>query len=148
MNIKQRVDYLFGKSLKEIEMEKILAKKRKNKPLSEREVNFYNLYLETTFIDIDYMMISKNEVYTKIKKILSLNKVIICNLRDRDGYLGYEIDDVINDYDDEYGIVIMKGDMRCKIEDRFLYNIVYNQKRDRYSLELHGEYFEKINIEK
>jgi hypothetical protein len=38
----------------------------------------------------------------------------------------------------------MKGDETYKLQDRFLYNIIYNQKLNKYSLQEQGEYYEKI----
>ena len=37
----------------------------------------------------------------------------------------------------------MNGE-KCKLHDKFLYNIIYNIKKDQYSLEIQDEYFEKI----
>jgi hypothetical protein len=38
----------------------------------------------------------------------------------------------------------MKGNETYKLQDRFLYNIIYNQKLNKYSLQEQGEYYEKI----
>ena len=38
----------------------------------------------------------------------------------------------------------MRGNEKHTLEDRFLYNIIYNIKKDEYSLESQDEYFEKI----
>jgi hypothetical protein len=38
----------------------------------------------------------------------------------------------------------MKGGEKHRLDDRFLYNIIYNIKKDEYSLQEQDEYFEKI----
>ena len=38
----------------------------------------------------------------------------------------------------------MKGGETHRLEDKYLYNIIYNQKKDEYSLQEQDEYYEKI----
>jgi hypothetical protein len=38
----------------------------------------------------------------------------------------------------------MKGDNKHNLHDKFLYNLIYNTKKDEYSLQEQDEYFEKI----
>jgi hypothetical protein len=40
----------------------------------------------------------------------------------------------------------MKSDENHKMHDKFLYNIIYNIKKNQYSLQEQDEYFEKLNV--
>ena len=42
----------------------------------------------------------------------------------------------------------MKHGENHRLHDKFLYNLIYNIKRDEYSLEEQDEYFEKLEKEK
>ena len=141
--------YLFGESLKEIEMNRILDKISKKSKLTERERGFLELYNSTQNReeDKDWMMLSKSAVSSKLKELLSSGKKIICDLHDRNGKFGLQILDVDDNIEKEYSTVIMKGDESHKLQDKFLYNLIYNMKKNQYSLEEHDEYFEKITTQ-
>lgn len=138
--------YILRESIKEIEMNRILDKIFKKSKLSKKEVGFLNLYNETQAVedDKDFMLISKNFVVKKVNDLIKIGKKVICDLHDRDGKIGLEIIDVINDYEDELSTLILKGDVKHDLHDKFLYNLIYNLKKDYYSLEEQDEYFEKI----
>lgn len=137
--------YILGESLKDIEMNKILDKISRKKKLSAREKNFLELYNHTSDDDTkDYMMLSKNVASKRVRHLLDNNKKIICDLHDRDGKIGLPIIDIQNDYELEFCELKLKGDVICKLEDKFLYNITYNLKKNLYSLTEQDEYFEKI----
>jgi hypothetical protein len=139
--------YIFGESIKEIEMNKILEKISNKTKLSKREKDFLNLYNQTSKYDNkDFMMISKNLVFTKVKDLLSINKKVICDLHDRNGKIGLPIIDIKNHIEDDQCLVIMKENKTHQLNDKFLYNLIYNVKRNEYLLEEHDEYFEKIKI--
>ena len=97
-------------------------------------------------IDIkrDFMYISKNYTFNKIQELLDNKKVIICDLHDRDGKIGLKIVGITNSFTDDDCIITMKGGIEHKLLDKFLYNIIYNTKKDEYYLEEQDEYFEKI----
>jgi hypothetical protein len=142
MNIRKFIRYyLLGDSIRKIETDRILSKKSKNIELTKREEKFLNL-LETD--DRDWMLLSKNSTYSKIKELLSKKKVIICDLKDRDGKIGLPILDIDNDFSEEVCLIYMKDNLTHKLYDKFLYNIIFNQKNKKYSLQEHDEYFEKI----
>lgn len=146
MKIKDSIKYyVLGKSLKEIQMDKILQKISKKSKLTDKEKRFLDLYNHTSDKENkDYMMVSKNTVFKKIKYLLSEGKTVICNLTDRDGKIGQPITDISNNFESDSCQIIMKGDIKHNLYDRYLYNIIYNIKKDRYSLEEHDEYYEKI----
>lgn len=142
MDIKKTFKYyLLGESLKEIEVKRILNKKGK---LTEREQKFIDLYNHLSE-DKDIMYLSKNTTCEKVKFLLNSGKKVICDLHDRNGLIGLPIIDINNVYDDEYGIVIMKNE-NFKLNDRFLYNLIFNRKLNRYSLQEQDEYFEKLEV--
>jgi hypothetical protein len=137
--------YILGESLKEIEMNRILEKINKKQKLTIRESNFLELYNYLSDDDTkDLMYLSKNKTFDRIKDLLKKNKTIICDLFDRDGKIGLPILSIENNFEDDDCKVYIKGGYIHNLSDRFLYNIIYNLKRDQYSLQQQDEYFEKI----
>lgn len=146
MKIKKIIKYyLLGESLKDIELNRILDKIGRKKKLSERESNFLDLYQSTREDEMkDFMLLSKNSTYTKLKDLLENDKRVICNLEDNNGRFGLSITSIENDFEEDNCIISMRGNEKHSLEDRFLYNIIYNTKKNEYSLESQDEYFEKI----
>lgn len=138
--------YILRESIKEIEMNKILDKISRKVKLTQREVNFLNLYNETQNLeeDKDFMLISKNFVVKKVNDLISVGKKVICDLYDRDGKIGLQIVSINDDIEGEFSIIKLKGEETFKLQDNFLYNLIYNIKKDEYSLQVQDEYFEKI----
>jgi hypothetical protein len=136
--------YILGESLKEIEANRILDKISKKGFLSPREERFLELYNHQSD-DKDFMYLSKNTTYERVNKLIRSGKLVICDLHDRDGKIGLEIIDIKNKHIDDDCTIFMKGNETCILQDRFLYNLVYNQKYNRYSLQEQDEYFEKVN---
>jgi DNA invertase Pin-like site-specific DNA recombinase len=75
---------------------------------------------------------------------LDNNKKVICDLHDRDGKIGIQIIEMQNDFERDFSEIKLKDGMILKLEDKFLYNIIYNIKKNLYSLTEQDEYFEKI----
>jgi hypothetical protein len=146
MKIKKIIKYyLLGESLREIELNRILDKIGNKKKLSERERNFLDLYQTTREDEMkDFMLLSKNTTYSKIKDLLDKGRSIICNLEDNNGRFGLLITSIKNDFNEDSCVISMRGGEKHTLEDRYLYNIIYNTKKDQYSLESQDEYFEKI----
>lgn len=139
--------YVLGESIKEIEMNRILDKISKKVRITKREKEFLDLYNQTSKIeDRDYMMLSKNSASEKVKELLEKDKKIICDLHDRNGKFGLQIIDITEDFESEESLIIMKSDEKHKMHDKFLYNIIYNIKKNQYSLQEQDEYFEKLNV--
>lgn len=146
MKIKKLIKYyLLGESIKEIELNRILDKINSSKKLSDKEINFLNLYQHTRDEHMkDFMYLSKNSTYSKIEDLLGSNKTIICNLHDKYGKFGLKIVSIENVFEDDTCTITMKGGEKHNLDDKFLYNIIYNIKKDEYSLQEQDEYFEKI----
>jgi len=101
-------------------------------------VNFLNRN-----IDKDFMMMSKNFTYRKVSGLLSKNRIVICNLTDREGKIGDRIISINNNFELDFCELTTNRGQKCILQDRFLYNLIYNNRKNRYSLEEHDEYFEK-----
>lgn len=146
MKIKKLIKYyLLGETVKEIELNRILDKINSKKKLSDKEINFLNLYQITRDDDMkDFMYLSKNSTYDKIKDLLDKERKVICDLHDRDGKIGLKVVDIENDFEEDECILHLKGDETFVLEDKFLYNLIYNKKKDEYSLQEQDEYYEKI----
>jgi hypothetical protein len=146
MDIKKFIRYyLLGDSLRKIETDRIINKKSKKKELTQREKRFLDLQESD---DKDWMLLSKNSTYLKVKELLSKNKTIICDLNDRDGKIGLPILNIDNDFEEEVCMIYMKDNLTHELHDKFLYNILFNSKNKKYSLQEHDEYFEKIESDK
>lgn len=146
MKIKKLIKYyLLGESIKEIELNRILDKIGTNKNLSDKEIKFLNLYQHTREEYMkDFMYLSKNSTCLRIEDLLNDKRTIICNLHDKYGKIGLKIEGIENKFEEDVCTIFMKGDHRHDLDDRFLYNIIYNTKKDEYSLQEQDEYFEKI----
>ena len=130
--------YILKESLKEIELNRILDKIYRNNILTTREMNFLNLYNQTNDSDLkDYLYLSRDLACDKINIFLKQKKKIWCNLTDKNGKIG---DLIINI--DNHKLILKHSEYI--MEDRFLYNIEYDIRKNEYSLKEQDEYFEKI----
>ena len=138
--------YLFKESIKDMELNKIKDKINKKKSLTKRELNFLELYESTLKKEDlkDFLYLSKNTAFSKILDLLESGIKVICNLHDRNGKFGMEIFKIENNIEEETCTIKMIHDESHKLHDKFLYNLIYNIKKDEYSLEEQDEYFEKI----
>ena len=126
-------------------MNKILDKISKKLKLTERENRFLQLYNQTKVDETrDFMLLSKNFAFRKVKEFLSNKKIVICDLTDRDGKINEPILNINNDIESDVCQVYMKGGLVKELHDKYLYNLIYNNKKNYYSLQEHDEYYEKI----
>ena len=140
--------YLLGESVKEMELNRILDKVSKKQDLEGREQKFLDLYNSTSEDDMkDYMYLSKNTTFNKVKSLVDAGKTVICDLYDRNSKIGIKLKDIENDFENETCIMTLKNDEKHSLHDKFLYNIIYNNKKDEYSLQAQDEYFEKIPVD-
>lgn len=148
MTFKKFISYFkLNESLKEVRLNQILDKISKKIKLTKTEQDFLDHYDETSEEDImDFRMLSKESTFSKISKLLEDNKRIICNLIDRDGKIGIQIVKIYNQYEDESSIMTLKNGEKIKLKDNILYNLIYNNNNDEWSLEIEDEYFEKLPI--
>ena len=130
-----------------MEVNKILRKVFKKKTNTENEKDFIGMYQTKESETKDYLYLSKNSAFKKITEILESGKKIICDLHDRNGRIGLEITGIVNNFEEEICTITLKGGEKHNLHDKFLYNLIYNTKKDQYSIEEQDEYFEKITTE-
>lgn len=147
MRLKKILSFL-GDSLKDIEMNRILDKLHKRFTLTSKEKKFLKIYSSNSDEDKDLMYLSKNTTFKKVKDLLDKKRIVICDLHDRDGKIGLQIIDISNNIEDEICQVQLKGGTKHELHDKFLYNLIYNVKKNLYSLQEQDEYFEKIEAKK
>lgn len=146
MNFKSWTGHM-NESIQNDEMDRILDKISNGETLSDIEKRFLNTFGQ--FSDDyykEFSFLSKNDVFDTIQKVLSDGRKVICDLRDRDGKIGIEIQSVHNNFADESCYVILKNGQKIELTDNYLYNMIYNIKKDEYSLESQDEYYEKIPL--
>jgi hypothetical protein len=148
MNFKKFLSHFnIRESFKEVELNNILDKISKKVKISKREEDFLGKYNDIKDEELkDYTHLSRQNAFEKIEKLLQNDKKIICNLHDRNGIIGLEISIIYNDFESEICILTFKNGEKFKLKDNYLYNIIYNLKKDTYSLEKEDEYFEKIPV--
>jgi hypothetical protein len=98
---------------------------------------------------VDFLRLTKNSAFSKINELLEHHKKVICDLYDKDGMIDDEIvkTDYNNDLDDEKCVLKLKHGDVVTLEDKYLYNIIYDIKHDVYLLTSHDEYYEKLTVE-
>lgn len=135
-------------SIKEIELNNILEKISKKMNISSKEKEFLGKYDIVTDDELkDFRMLSLHATFEKLQDIMEKGKKIICNLIDRDGKINIEIKSLYIDYENEKYVLTLKHDETIDLKDNYLYNIIYNLKKDNYSLEASDEFIEKISVE-
>ena len=135
---------LFGmgeRSTRNRELNRILDKISSENKLSHIEKEFIEHYSDIDEIDIqDYSLQSHSVISTKLNTLLEKNVVVICNLHDRNGKIGENILSITDNF-------IYTKNHKIELKDNTLYNLIYNIESKFYSLEVQGEYYEKLYIE-
>jgi hypothetical protein len=93
----------------------------------------------------DYMLLSNKRVIYIVKILLPSFKVR-CDLNDRYGKIGSLVENVYEDINSEQYFFILRNKQNIKLEDKFLYNIIFNNAKQEYSVYEHDEYYEKIEV--
>lgn len=148
MKFKKFISYLnLRESLKEIELNSILDKIAKRMKLSSGEETFLDTYDNVKEDDLkSFAMLSRQSATEKIDTLIESGKKVICNLEDRSGKIGLEIISTENIPDEEITILKLKHSETYKMKDNFLYNLIFDIKKNIYSLEASDEFFEKIPV--
>jgi hypothetical protein len=146
-----RIKRYLKDSIKVIEIGKILNFLSMNNSTIAPKVNTMELEIEIEQELVinenkDFMLLSKNETFRKIRELLDAKKVVVCNCHDRDGVIGLKIVEAINNFREESFEIVLRDDQKFHLYDKFLYNLLYDIKKRHYSLEEHDEYYEKISI--
>ncbi len=148
MKFKKFISYLnLRESLREIELNTILDKISRRIKLSTGEEKFLDTYDKVNDEELkSFAMLSRQSAAQKIDELISSKKVVICNLEDRNGIIGLEIKSTEDVPDDEITILNFKNGEKFKMKDNFLYNLIFNIKKNIYSLEASDEFYEKIPV--
>ena len=133
-----------SESVKEVNLNRILDKISRMVDLTPGEKKFLDNYEKV--YDRDYHMISKESVVKIIDNLKKSGREIICDLHDRNGSIGLEILEIDNNFQDEVCSLHLKGGDKFKLNDNFLYNIIWDSEKGIYHLEKDSEYFEKIPV--
>lgn len=149
MKFKKFISYFkFNESFKETRLNQILDKLSNRTKLTKQDQDFLDNYSQINDEDLmDYKMLSKESTYERINSLLINDKKVICNLHDRDGRIGLEIKSIQNDFQTETSILTLKNGEKIELKDNILYNILHNQQKNEWSLEMEDEFFEKIPID-
>ena len=124
-------NFRIPESLKEMELNLILDKITKRVRLNGKEKSFLETYKDINDDDLkSFAMLSRLTTVEKINSLIDSKKKIICDLKDRDGKLGLQIVKIENLDEDEVSIINLKDGSTFKMKDNFLYNIIYNLKKD------------------
>lgn len=135
-------------SIKDDRLNKILDKISSNSELSERERQFLDNYdIIDTDDTKDFTYLSRDVIYKKIIDLLDDDKVVVCDLYDRDGKINRPIESIFIDYESSRYYLIVDS-KRIELKDNFLYNLIYNDDEVYYSLQSQDEYFEEIPLDK
>jgi hypothetical protein len=148
MKFKKFISYLnLRESLKEIELNSILDKIAKRMKLTTGEETFLDTYNDVKEDELkSFAMLSRQSAIEKIEEFLESGKKVICNLEDRYGKVGFEIVATENLPDEEMSLLKLKNAEVFKMKDNFLYNLIFDIKKNIYSLEASDEFFEKIPV--
>ena len=136
-------------SLQDSRVNQILEKILVGKKLTKEETLFLDRFEYIINLELkDYSHLSKNMCVEIIENLMSKNIKIICDLTDRDGKINEQVINLENNFQENSCKVILKCGEICYLQDNFLYNLIYNVKKNYYSLTIQDEYFEKITIDK
>jgi hypothetical protein len=147
MNFKGWLRHVFlNESVKEAELNRILDKISAGNILTDKEQSFLDLYNTLKDRDVqDYVLLSKQSVAEKIQELIDNGAIIICNMVDRNGPIGLKIVNQKMNWDSETVELTLDKGEKYLLDDKYLYNL-FNKGNNKWSLEPHSEYFEKIPV--
>jgi len=143
----KKIDVKFGSNnnIKTNELNHILDKISIRKELSSREREFLDNYDNVKELELkDFRYLSLLDIFYVMSKI---KKIIICDIKDKQGRISEKIYSIDYNHDDCKIILGLKHGIYT-LTDNYLYKLTYEFKHDNYSLDIEGEYKEKIEIEK
>lgn len=148
MKFEKFISYFnLNESLKDIRLDKILDKISKKEKLSDSDNEFLNKFDDIKDSDImDLKMISRDTMFDKINNLLNNNKIVICNLHNKNGKIKSKIKSIFNNFENDTCVIILYNNEKLTLQDNFLYSILYNDIKDEYTLEQEDEFYEKLPI--
>jgi len=149
MNFKNWVKSVNESSVKDDEMNRILDKISDGQELTNSEKKFLDKFNQRSEEHYkDFLHLTKNQVFDKINNLLESDSEVICDLYDRDGLIGLKIISIHNDFDEDFCYLVLKNGQEVKLNDNYLYDIIYDVKKDTHHLSSGDEYYEKIPVKK
>ena len=134
-------------SLKDSELNRILDKISSGFNLTSNEKTFLNKYDYIKEDDLkDFTHLSRESTFHRVSNLLSQDKKVVCDLYDKDGKIGLYIISINNNFQKVSCTINLKGGEFTHLSDSYLYNLIYNLKKDEYSLQTQDEYFEEIPV--
>jgi len=134
-------------SLKDSELNRILDKISSGFNLTSNEKTFLNKYDYIKEDDLkDFTHLSRESTFHRVSNLLSQDKKVVCDLYDKDGKIGLYIISINNNFQKGSCTINLKGGEVTHLSDSYLYNLIYNLKKDEYSLQTQDEYFEEIPV--
>ena len=136
-----------SESVKDSELNRILDKIGSGDALTPMEQRFLKTFNDNTdeyYQDFEFL--TKNDVFDRIKDVLSSGRKVYYDIYNGHDGSENEILSVNNFMDDDECFVILKNDKKVKLKDNYLYNMIYNMKKDEYSLQSQDEFYEKLPV--
>lgn len=132
-------------SLKTKQMNFILEKLSSKGKITQKEKSFLDSYERLSDKDFgEFSMLTSNEAESKIEYLIHNNIDVICNICDELGPLGHKINDIVGE--DGSKILILEKNYTLELRDNCFYDLKYDIKKIRFSLESNNEYYELIPI--
>lgn len=134
-----------SQSLKTIQLNYILDKISESTSLNTKELSFLD-----AFQDIDdsyfgeFSMLNSSTVIEKIDYLLRMKFEVICNLCDSIGPINLKINDTYISNNKHH--LLLEKDDSLLLEDNCFYDLKYNLKFCRFSLESNNKYYELLPI--
>jgi hypothetical protein len=136
-------------SIQDNRVNQILDKILVGKKLTKEETSFLEKFEHIINLELkDYSHLSKNMCVDIIQNLMSKGIKIICDLTDRNGKINEQISKFENSFEENNCKIFLKSGEIFYLQDNFLYNLIYNVRKNYYSLTIQDEYFEKITIDK
>lgn len=131
-------------TLKDKYLNQILEKVGRGASISNGEKEYLDNYSNENFKPEDLSHLSTSHLIFKIEELLKENRIVYCDLYDRDGKIGIKI--IGTEYINENCYIILNNSEKIKLQDNLLYNIYYIVKENKYSLQQQDEYYEKVSL--
>jgi hypothetical protein len=136
-------------SIQDNRVNQILEKIIIGKKLTKEDNSFLEKFDHIINLELkDYSHLSKNMCVEIMRGLIDKGIRIICDLTDRNGKLNEVIIKLENNFEENNCKIILKNGEIAYLYDNFLYNLIYNVKKNYYSLTIQDEYFEKITVDK
>lgn len=134
-----------SESLKTKQLNHILDKISESSRLNQKELSFLDIFQDIDdFYFGEFSMLNSNNVIEKIDYLLSMELEVICNICDSMGPINLKIIDT--DMSDDRHYLLLEKNESLQLEDNYFYDLKYDMKYCRFSLESNNKYYELLPI--